>query len=205
MALRRSSTRLWREVQGNCSFAKAFQFSPVCRRGCGWRSTISGPLSACAARRGRWRNALRAEHCTAGNAPSWGTKKQGTAPHRRSLWRCLAKPIKIGLRLIIQAQARATAVCCWRAGDDVIYLALHQSLTRRVTLCRRSGTLAMLLASAAAPMGAARRLALRAVGQSAFHLGAGVLFLSSHLRHLGPLVGSTPLTVTAPSEWRATP
>lgn len=35
----------------------------------------------------------------------------------------------------------------------------------------------MLLASAAdAKMGAARRPALRAVGQSAFHLGAGVLF-----------------------------
>lgn len=48
----------------------------------------------------------------------------------------------------------------------------------------------LLLASAAdAKMGAARRLALRAVGQSAFHLGAGVLFFIFHQRHLGLLVG----------------
>lgn len=48
----------------------------------------------------------------------------------------------------------------------------------------------LLLASAAdAKMGAARRLALRAVGQSAFHLGAGVLFFIFHQHHLGLLVG----------------
>lgn len=56
----------------------------------------------------------------------------------------------------------------------------------------------LLLASAAdAKMGAARRLALRAVGQSAFHLGAGVLFLSSTSATSACSWGSTPLTNSA--------
>ena len=47
----------------------------------------------------------------------------------------------------------------------------------------------LLLATAAnAKMGAARRLALRAVGQTAFYLGAGVLLFVFHQHHLSLLL-----------------
>ncbi|SAL91397.1 conserved hypothetical protein [Klebsiella pneumoniae] len=97
----------------------------------------------------------------------------------------------LGLRLIIQAQACATAVAPRRAGDDVIYLALHQSPQRGAftLLLKRNAGMLLLASAADAKMGAARRLALRAVGQSAFHLGAGVLFFIFHQHHLGLLVG----------------
>lgn len=61
----------------------------------------------------------------------------------------------LGLRLIIQAQACATAVAPRRAGDDVIYLALHQSPQRGAftLLLKRNAGMLLLASAADAKMG----------------------------------------------------
>ncbi len=178
-----------------CEKRSSFSLS-VAGRAAVWRSTISGPLSACTSSTWpRWRNALSAlKHSrTAGsNASSWGTK-QGTAPHRRSLWRWPGENPSaiVGSSADNSSSSVRDGGSPRRAGDDVIYLALHQSPQRGAftLLLKRNAGMLLLASAADAKMGAARRLALRAVGQSAFHLSAGVLFFIFHQHHLGLLVG----------------
>lgn len=121
------------------------------------------------ARRGRdgvMRSARLSTRARRAAMPQVGAPKQGTAPHRRSLCRWLAKTHLqlLGLRLIIQAQACATAVAPRRAGDDVIYLALHQSPQRGAftLLLKRNAGMLLLASAADAKMGqrGARRCGL---------------------------------------------
>lgn len=148
------------------------------------------------ARRGRdgvMRSARLSTRAQRAAMPQVGAPKQGTAPHRRSLWRWLAKTHLqlLGLRLIIQAQACATAVAPRRAGDDVIYLALHQSPQRGAftLLLKRNAGMLLLASAADAKMGAARRAGAagcRSVGVSPRRGRTVFIF---HQRHLGLLVG----------------
>ncbi len=159
------------------SLRKAFQFSLSVRwrRLPVWRSTISRPLSACTSSTWpRWlmRSARQALAHSGQQCLKLGHQNRALHRTRRSLWRWPGENPSaiVGSSADNSSSSVRDGGSPRRAGDDVIYLALHQSPQRGAfaLLLKRNAGMLLLASAADAKMGAARRLALRAVGQSAF-------------------------------------